>query len=105
MRERLADLREKDDVWCQGRSPLFRAPQLLWMAHVGIRHLFDSDYTSVIGALNLAIHARRVRGRARDPALGQKASDLRAWHGRRCPPKGAPQGSSTLIASSSTTTL
>lgn len=56
----MADWRARalDDVdeWCAGRSPWPRAPLLLFMAYVSVRHLGDTDYTSLLGALNLGIH-------------------------------------------------
>ncbi len=50
--------RTLDDVddWCAGHSPWPRAPLLLYMAYVGVRHLGDTDYTSLLGPLNLGIH-------------------------------------------------
>ncbi len=44
------------DDWCARRSPWPRAPLLLFMAYVSARHLADSDYESLLGALNLGIH-------------------------------------------------
>jgi hypothetical protein len=42
--------------WCAGRGWLVRAPVLAWLAYVGVRHVFDPSYTSIFGALNLALH-------------------------------------------------
>ncbi len=48
----------KDEVadWCEGRSWLWRAPLLLYLAYVGVRHLGDPEYTSLFGGINLGIH-------------------------------------------------
>lgn len=54
--EWLSSAREDIEAWCRGRSPWPRAALLLWMAYVGIRHLGNSDYSSLMGALNLGIH-------------------------------------------------
>jgi hypothetical protein len=56
MLERIEALRDEALDWCVGRSALVRAPLLLWMIYLGVRHLADSDYTSLLGALNLGIH-------------------------------------------------
>ena len=53
---RLAEWRERIEQWCTGPSGLVRAPLLLWLAYVGVRHLADPLYTSLFGALNLALH-------------------------------------------------
>src|SRR5207253_2494487 len=50
------DLGEEIQSWCGGRSAAVRAPLLLWMACLGVRHLAASDYNSVVGALNLGVH-------------------------------------------------
>lgn len=42
--------------WCRDRSAAVRAPLLLWLAYIGIRHLGNSDYNSIFGGLNLGIH-------------------------------------------------
>jgi hypothetical protein len=44
------------DEWCAERSPWPRAPLLLFMVYVSVRHLTDADYSSVLGGLNLGIH-------------------------------------------------
>lgn len=56
MHEALADARETVEDWCRARSWAPRAPLLLWMAYLSLRHLLDVDYASVLGALNLGIH-------------------------------------------------
>jgi len=56
MQETLADFREAVRDWCRGRSWAPRAPLLPWMAYLALRHLLDSDYAGVLGALNLGIH-------------------------------------------------
>jgi len=56
MGERIDAIRERIEAWCEGRSAAVRAPLLLWLAYAGVRHLADTDYTSVVGALNLGIH-------------------------------------------------
>ena len=56
MTEALEDIREAIDDWCRDRSWLPRAPLLVWMIVLAVRHLFDTDYTSILGALNLGIH-------------------------------------------------
>jgi len=52
----VAELRDRVEEWCAGRSALGRAPLLLWLAYVGGRHLLDPLYTSLFGPLNLALH-------------------------------------------------
>lgn len=56
MADRIARALEDVDDWCVGRSPWPRAPLLLFMAYVSVRHLGDTDYTSLLGALNLGVH-------------------------------------------------
>lgn len=55
-RERLGEARAAIEEWCAGRAWAPRAPLVLWLAWVGVRHLADTDYTSLFGALNLGIH-------------------------------------------------
>lgn len=55
-REWAAALLEDAREWCGGRLWWWRAPLLLWMAYVGVRHLADPLYTSLFGGLNLGIH-------------------------------------------------
>jgi hypothetical protein len=52
----LEEALETVEEWCATRSPWARAPLLAWMAYVGVRHLFDTDYSSLLGGLNLGIH-------------------------------------------------
>jgi hypothetical protein len=52
----LSGWRAQVEEWCAGRSALVRAPLLLWLAYVGIRHVADPLYTSLFGALNLGLH-------------------------------------------------
>ena len=52
----LSELKARVEEWCAGRSGLVRAPVLLWLAYVGVRHLLDPLYTSLFGPLNLALH-------------------------------------------------
>lgn len=54
--ERLEELHDAVEEWCVGRSALVRAPVLLWMAYLGLRHSLDADYGSIFAALNLGIH-------------------------------------------------
>jgi hypothetical protein len=42
--------------WCAGGSWLVRAPVLAWLGYVGVRQVADRSYTSLFGALNLALH-------------------------------------------------
>jgi hypothetical protein len=48
--------REAMDEWCATRSPWPRVPLVVWMAYLGVQHLLDTDYTSLLGGLNLCIH-------------------------------------------------
>lgn len=50
------DIRDEVAAWCAGRSWLWRAPILLWLAWIGLRHLADPLYDSLFGALNLGLH-------------------------------------------------
>jgi len=55
----VVDLRRRAEVvaaWCRGRFWPARALLLIWFAVIGVRHLGDPCYTSLFGALNLAIH-------------------------------------------------
>jgi hypothetical protein len=52
----LEEIPDEIEDWCRGRSPWARAPLVLYLAYVGIRHLADAEYTSLFGALNLGIH-------------------------------------------------
>jgi hypothetical protein len=56
LRERAGQVAEEVEDWCRGRSAVLRAPLLLWMAYLALRHLLDTQYTSWFGALNLGIH-------------------------------------------------
>ena len=56
MTEALEDVRDAIDEWCRDRSWLPRAPLLLWMIALAVRHFLDTDYTSILGGLNLGIH-------------------------------------------------
>jgi hypothetical protein len=42
--------------WCEGRIWYWRAPLLLFLAYIGVRHLADPLYTSIFGGINLGIH-------------------------------------------------
>lgn len=42
--------------WARGRNGWWRLPILLWFAHILRQHLRSSDYESLFGGLNLAIH-------------------------------------------------
>ena len=53
---RWGEWRAEVEEWCAGRSWLVRAPVLVWLAWVGVRHAEDSSYTSIFGPLNLALH-------------------------------------------------
>lgn len=55
-RERLAEAKSSVEEWCAGRAFAPRVPLLLWLGWVGVRHLADSDYTSLFGGLDLGIH-------------------------------------------------
>ena len=52
----LSEWRERVEDWCAGRSWLARAPLVVWLAYVAVRHLADPLYTSLFGSLNLALH-------------------------------------------------
>src|SRR5271169_713827 len=56
VRENLAEVRDAVSEWCGHRSWPPRAPLLLWMVYVSLRHLADPDYSSLLGGLNLGIH-------------------------------------------------
>lgn len=55
-REGVGHARGAVEDWCEGRSWLVRAPLVLWLAWMGVRHLLDPDYASLFGGLNLGIH-------------------------------------------------
>ncbi|MHC4294522.1 MAG: hypothetical protein ACYSTL_02950 [Planctomycetota bacterium] len=44
------------DNWCKGRCWIGRALLLCWFAYIGLRHLLNSQYTSLFKAINLGIH-------------------------------------------------
>jgi hypothetical protein len=48
--------RAQIEQWCAGRSWLVRAPLLSWLVYVAVRYVADPMYTSLFGALNLALH-------------------------------------------------
>jgi hypothetical protein len=50
------DIRDAVAAWCAGRSWPWRAPILLWLGWIGLRHLADPLYDSLFGALNLGLH-------------------------------------------------
>ena len=55
----MVDVRRRLGVvatWCEGRFWPARALLLIWFVSIGVRHLADPLYTSLFGALNLAIH-------------------------------------------------
>jgi hypothetical protein len=52
----LEDARNAVEEWCRERAWLPRLPLLLWMVFLAVRHLLDTDYTSVLGGLNLGVH-------------------------------------------------
>jgi hypothetical protein len=56
MSEWLENAAEAIREWCRGKSPLVRAPLVLWLAYIGVRHLGNTDYTSIFGGLDLGIH-------------------------------------------------
>jgi hypothetical protein len=56
MPEMIEDAREAVEDWCRDRSWTLRAPLLLWMIVLAVRHLLDTDYQSLLGPLNLGIH-------------------------------------------------
>ena len=49
-------LRADAEAWSTGRSWLWRAPLLLYLAWVGSRHLADPLYNSLFGGITLGIH-------------------------------------------------
>lgn len=52
----LEDARDAVEEWCLERAWLPRLPLLVWMVVLAMRHLLDTDYTSLLGALNLGVH-------------------------------------------------
>jgi len=54
--EHVEALRRNVEEWCEGRSAAVRAPLLLCMGYLGLRHFFDPGYGSILEALNLPIH-------------------------------------------------
>jgi hypothetical protein len=50
------DMRDEVEAWCAGRSWVWRAPILVWLAWIGLRHLADPLHDSLFGALNLGVH-------------------------------------------------
>lgn len=55
-RDRLDGFREDFEDWCRGRSWAVRAPLVVLLAWIGVRHLLDPFYTSPAAALDLATH-------------------------------------------------
>jgi hypothetical protein len=52
----LESMRADARDWARGRNPWVRLPLLVFTTWIFIHHLRDSDYTSIIGGLNLGIH-------------------------------------------------
>lgn len=52
----LARTRADAAEWCRGRSWIWRAPLLLYLAYVGIRHLGDPSYGSLFAGITFGIH-------------------------------------------------
>lgn len=42
--------------WCIGKNWLIRLPVLVWFGYVLIRHFTSTQYSSILGPLNLGIH-------------------------------------------------
>ena len=42
--------------WCEGRSWIWRAPVLLYLAWVGFHHVKDPTYASLFGGITLGVH-------------------------------------------------
>ncbi|MFN2386804.1 MAG: hypothetical protein ABR576_11065 [Thermoanaerobaculia bacterium] len=53
---RLAAFRDDAAAWCAGRSCVWRAVLLAYLAWVGVRHLRDPFYSSLFGGITLGIH-------------------------------------------------
>jgi hypothetical protein len=56
LRETLDRAKALLEKWCAGRLWYWRAPLVLYLAYVGIRHLLDPEYSSLFGGINLGIH-------------------------------------------------
>lgn len=54
--ERLDTAKSEVRAWCSGRIGYWRAPLVLYLAYVGVRHLLDPEYSSLFGGINLGIH-------------------------------------------------
>ena len=52
----LAKLLSDAADWCRGRSWIWRAPLLLYLAYVGVRHLGDPFYGSLFAGITFGIH-------------------------------------------------
>jgi hypothetical protein len=88
----LEDLRDTVEDWCRERAWLPRLPLLLWMSFLALRHLLDTDYTSVLGALNLGVHE------AGHLLFGWLSSDLLTAAGGTLLQLGAPLASMWMFA-------
>jgi hypothetical protein len=44
------------DQWCEEKNWLIRLPALIWFVYVFIKHLISTQYSSILGPLNLGIH-------------------------------------------------
>ena len=53
---RLAEMRGDAAAWCVGRSWVWRAALLAYVAWVGVGHLRDPFYSSLFGGITLGIH-------------------------------------------------
>ena len=49
-------MRDDAAAWCSGRSWVWRAVLLVYLAWVGVRHLRDPFYASLFGGITLGIH-------------------------------------------------
>lgn len=86
------DARDVVEGWCRERAWLPRLPLLAWMVLLAVRHLFDTDYTSVLGALNLGVHE------AGHLLFGWLSSDLVTAAGGTILQLGAPLASMWMFA-------
>lgn len=52
----LKNIREEGKRWAYGRFWFFRALLILYFCYVFIRHILNSEYSSIFGGINLGIH-------------------------------------------------
>ncbi|NNG17219.1 MAG: hypothetical protein HKM89_12135 [Gemmatimonadales bacterium] len=52
----LGRLRDDALLWARGRSWLWRAPLLLYVAYAGFRHVADTEYRSIFSGITFGVH-------------------------------------------------